>query len=328
MINAQYINGVIKRCHLNNIFNHSSIHSNSSSKCMTNAIYSKSINHRYFCSTTTTTAGVKVTNTNLIDTQEEIHCTDPACSTIFRVPSKLRGKYGYCPACSNKTYFKKHSSNYKLLLTKKREQYQNELNDQMKLKNTIDLDKNPPKGLNVLLEDCRSLPNVGSIFRTSDGAGFSHIYLTGITGTPPKPEISKTALGAEDMVPWSFTYDSLDCIKQLKSKNVLIIGIEQTPTSCSIFNSIEKIKQLVEQQEREQRPICVVMGNEVAGLADNIIKECDLICELPMNGHKRSLNVSIAFGIVSYILSFHFPKLVLDKSLTRPTHVSTQLFEE
>eukprot|EP01132_Coremiostelium_polycephalum_P002183 gene2183-2686_t len=220
-------------------------------------------------------------------------------------------------------------SNYRKRLYKLREQYREQLNEETKSMKQLDLDKCPPKGLNVMLEDCRSLQNVGNVFRTCDGAGFSHIYLTGITGTPPKVEISKTALGSEEVVDWSYSINSLDCIKQLKQRNCKIIGIEQTENSKSLFNSLDQIKELInykdvnEEEEEEEEEIvggnnnnsiCFIMGNEITGISKEVLDECDLVCDLPMRGIKNSLNISVAFGIVAYISSNKFLNLVLDRS--------------
>ncbi|KAN0004676.1 hypothetical protein ACTFIU_001914 [Dictyostelium citrinum] len=266
---------------------------------------------------------IKDEEDDLVEENEDIECTSEKCGLIFKVPTKLRGKEGHCPKCSNLMLFKKHTSNYKRILKKRRERYMNTLNEEIKTIKSFDPIKNKPWGLSVILEDCRSLHNVGSVFRTSDGAGFNHIYLCGLTGHPPNDQISKSSLGSEDMVNWSFSNDTISVIKKLKELNVKIIGIEQTPNSVSLLNSLDKIKNLAlispslsESNNNNYdcfHPITIIMGNEVAGMSDEAIELCDLVCELPMMGNKRSLNVSITYGIVSYFLSHHFKSLVKNK---------------
>ncbi|KAM9971972.1 hypothetical protein ACTFIW_011962 [Dictyostelium discoideum] len=266
-----------------------------------------------------------------VDENQDMECTSEKCGLIFKIPNKLRGKEGYCPKCSNVMIFKKHASKYKKILKKRRELYSNTLHQETKTIKSFDPIKNKPFGLSVLLEDCRSLHNVGSVFRTSDGAGFNHIYLCGLTGHPPNDQISKLSLGSEDMVNWSVSNDSISVIKKLKELNVKIIGIEQTPNSVSLLNSIDKIKNLAlissssssslennntnNNNEEEYHPIAIIMGNEIAGMSNEAIELCDLVCELPMMGNKKSLNVSITYGIVSYFLSHHFKSLVENKEL-------------
>lgn len=140
----------------------------------------------------------------------------------------------------------------------------------------------------VLLDNIRSLYNIGSILRTADGVGVDKIILTGITANPPRKEISKTALGAEDMVPWEYIEDPLEAIKKLKQEGFLIIALEQTPVSLD-YKTIEY-----------KFPLCLVVGNEVEGVDKNILDECDTVVQIPMGGEKESLNVSVAFGVAGY----------------------------
>jgi len=147
------------------------------------------------------------------------------------------------------------------------------------------------KDIYVLLNNIRSLHNVGSIFRTSDGAGVKKIFLCGQTGYPPREEISKTALGAEDCVPWEYYIDPLDCIKMLKKKGIRIVALEQTKKSVDY----RKLK--------PKYPLCLIVGHEIDGVSDKILKLCDSIIEIPMKGKKQSLNVSVAFGIAVYELA-------------------------
>ncbi|EGG17633.1 hypothetical protein DFA_08629 [Cavenderia fasciculata] len=270
------------------------------------------------------------TTTTTIEDELITQCIDVKCAIHFKVPSKLSGKEGHCPQCGSKQPFKKHTSNYRRLLAKKHKEYSEQLVEITKTSNTLDLvfsnnlsyyPLDEPYGLGVLLVDCRSLANIGSVFRTSDGAGFNHVYLCGITGTPPRNEILKTSLGAEEFVNWSYCHESLHCIKELKRKGVKIIAIEQSDKSIPLLESLDylyentKINNNQSEQQQQHSPICVVFGNEIVGLSEEIIKECDFICDLPMKGQKRSLNISVAFGITSYVLSEKFKNIIVDNHL-------------
>ena len=140
----------------------------------------------------------------------------------------------------------------------------------------------------ALVENIRSMHNVGSIFRSSDGALLEKLFLTGYTAKPPRKEIDKTALGATDSVPWDFQKDPLPLIDKFKNDKVQIVVVEHTSASVSYTEA------------DYQFPLCLVMGNEVDGVSQEIVKQADLAIELPMLGLKQSLNVSVAFGIVLY----------------------------
>jgi 23S rRNA (guanosine2251-2'-O)-methyltransferase len=143
----------------------------------------------------------------------------------------------------------------------------------------------------ILLDNIRSLLNVGAVFRTADGAGFSLVYLTGITPTPPRKEISKTALGAENFVPWEYYQDPLEILDSLKAQWVRIVVLEQDPSGYSI-----------DDYKNDGRDICLVVGNEVGWVQADIISLANDIIELPMLGKKQSLNVAVAAGICMYTL--------------------------
>lgn len=147
------------------------------------------------------------------------------------------------------------------------------------------------KDVYVLLNNIRSLHNVGAIFRTSDGAGVKKIFLCGQTGFPPRPDITKTAIGAEEVVPWEYYIEARDCITRLKKDGVRLVALEQTEKSTDY----RKLK--------AEGPICLVLGNEIDGVEHTIIRECDAAIEIPMQGEKQSLNVSVAFGIAIYQLA-------------------------
>ena len=149
--------------------------------------------------------------------------------------------------------------------------------------------------LSVLVEDVRSLWNVGSIFRTADGAGFDRIYLSGISGSPPRKEIEKVSLGAENTVNWLYERNPLAVIEDLKSEGVEIVGLEVSDNSRLLTEALAEKSLSV--------PLCLVLGNEVSGLSPQVLSSCSSVCHLPMRGFKESLNVAVAFGIAAYALA-------------------------
>jgi tRNA G18 (ribose-2'-O)-methylase SpoU len=150
----------------------------------------------------------------------------------------------------------------------------------------------------VVVEDVRSLWNVGSIFRTADGAGCSLLVLCGITGCPPRKEIAKTSLGAEDSVSWLYASSVTDVVASLKKHGFLVVGLEVTTGIQGVPDSVDLKDAIAGNKIRV--PLCLVVGNEVTGLSVEALSDCDVICHLPMRGIKESLNVAVAFGIAAY----------------------------
>lgn len=144
----------------------------------------------------------------------------------------------------------------------------------------------------VILDDIRSLHNIGSVFRTSDAFLLEKIYLCGITATPPNKEIHKTALGATDTVTWEYAKDVLEVIQKLKDENVKIFSVEQTENSI-MLNDFQ-----VETNER----YALIFGNEVKGVSQEAINLSDGVIEIPQLGSKHSLNISVSAGIVIWDL--------------------------
>ncbi|MDM1549953.1 RNA methyltransferase [Empedobacter falsenii] len=140
----------------------------------------------------------------------------------------------------------------------------------------------------VVLDNVRSMHNVGAVFRTSDAFLIDKIYLCGITATPPHKEIHKTAIGAENSVDWEYVKDSNELVEKLKEDGYQIVTIEQTEGSV-LLNEFE-----VDQS----RKYAIVMGNEVDGVQQSIIDQCDTCIEIPQSGTKHSLNVSVCTGII------------------------------
>lgn len=142
--------------------------------------------------------------------------------------------------------------------------------------------------VSILLDNVRSLHNVGSAFRTGDAFRIEKIYLTGITGQPPHREIQKTALGATESVTWEYVKDESEVIKRLKKDGYIIVAIEQTTESIPLQNY----------KPQTDKKYCLVFGNEVNGVSESIIEEADLAVEIPQSGTKHSINVSVCVGIV------------------------------
>ncbi|TSC84509.1 MAG: tRNA/rRNA methyltransferase SpoU [Parcubacteria group bacterium Gr01-1014_17] len=146
----------------------------------------------------------------------------------------------------------------------------------------------------LILHNIRSNHNVGSIFRTADAAGVTKIFLTGYTPAPldrfgrVNKEIAKTALGAEKTVAWERVKKVQELFAHLKKEKVFLVAVEQSPHSIN-YKKIPRKKN-----------IALIFGNEVRGLSQSILKQCDCIAEIPMRGTKESLNVSVSVGIVLF----------------------------
>ena len=146
----------------------------------------------------------------------------------------------------------------------------------------------------VVLNNIRSLHNVGTIFRTADGAGVQKIWLCGITGYPPQGGITKTALGAENHVPWEYGEDILAVVRKLKAEGYQLVLLEQMKGSVS--HDLFKPK----------FPVCLVVGNEIQGVNESLGSVAYASIEIEMHGIKNSLNVAVAFGVSVYQLSTQF----------------------
>ncbi|MGH7595977.1 MAG: RNA methyltransferase [bacterium] len=140
----------------------------------------------------------------------------------------------------------------------------------------------------AVLDNIRSLHNVGSIFRTADAAGVGKLYLCGMTGTPPRQEIRKAALGAEETVPWEYFKQTGKALAQLKQAGYFLLALENISTSIDY------------RRAAYQFPLALVVGHEYNGITPEILAQCDGAISLPMRGLKVSLNVAVAFGVASY----------------------------
>ena len=143
----------------------------------------------------------------------------------------------------------------------------------------------------VVLDNVRSLHNVGSVFRTSDAFLVQAVYLCGITATPPHAEIHKTALGAENTVDWKYFEKTIDAIRELKQEGFHIAAVEQAENSI-----------LLDDFRIKETPFAIVLGNEVKGVDQDVMNLCDSCIEIPQFGTKHSLNVSVTSGILIWEL--------------------------
>ncbi len=201
-------------------------------------------------------------------------CPSEQCAAVFDVSSKSLGRNINCPACGMAMTARPLGIDAKLNAQQRRTSGQAGL-------------PIPRLPLTVLVDNVRSLWNVGSIFRTADACGVRELILSGITGYPPRVQIAKTALGAERAVAWRYRADSSSALEELKAAGYTPVAVEAT---------------------RQARPfdqltwpasVCLVVGSEVAGISPRVLEACRHHVSIPMRGVKDSLNVAVAFGIVA-----------------------------
>jgi tRNA G18 (ribose-2'-O)-methylase SpoU len=149
------------------------------------------------------------------------------------------------------------------------------------------LPNRPSLQLETLLDNVRSAWNVGAIFRTADGLGVQKLHLCGITPTPENPSVRKTALGADETIPWTYARNALLTAEKLKAEGCRLWALEQDPRAVS----------LTETWEPTAQPLALIVGNEVTGVDPDLLDLCERIIYIPMQGQKRSLNVEVAFGV-------------------------------
>jgi tRNA G18 (ribose-2'-O)-methylase SpoU len=183
-----------------------------------------------------------------------------------------------CPKCGNKTTLVRSPYNA----------------HEVEIKRTV------AKGPEVvaLLDNIRSVFNVGNMLRTADGAGIRHMHLCGITPTPGNLKLAKTALGAERAVAWTHHYDGLAAAISLKKRGMRLWALEGGPRSESLFEAADY---------PHGSRIVVVVGSEVSGIDPDILDQCERVLCLPMQGSKTTLNVAVAFGVAVYFLRFVLP---------------------
>ena len=207
----------------------------------------------------------------------EIHeCTNDQCGLRFPLDSRVYAGL-FCPRCGSPT---------KVVDQVNEQVFSRSIKEPSKIK------------LLGLLDNIRSELNVGAIFRTANGAGLSHLYLCGITPTPStNNRITKTALGAEETVPWSYHPNALTLANQLKRSGALLIALESTSKSLSLID--------FPVSSSFHRPVVLIVGGELAGVDPGLLDLCEDVLFIPMYGSKGSLNASVAFGIAAYWLISH-----------------------
>lgn len=155
------------------------------------------------------------------------------------------------------------------------------------------LDRHAPRGMQKLiavLHDVRSMHNVGAAFRNADAFGINKLILSGFTPQPPRAEITKTAIGAEEHVDWNSPKNIFEELEALKNEGYILLGVEQTDRS----------KLLTEYHPPDDKKVCLIFGNEVTGLDEGILPIIDEFVEIPQYGNKHSLNVSVTVGVTFY----------------------------
>lgn len=207
-----------------------------------------------------------------------VRCPSPQCGELFVAEEKRLGRNMYCPACG-------------MRLTARPARIEERLEQRQRRTPGAagaPLERLP---LAVLLDNVRSLWNVGAIFRTADGCGIGRLLLAGITGCPPRPEIAKTALGAEEAVAWDYRADPLAALRELVAEGFEPVALERSPRSLPLERMVWP------------RRTCLIVGNEVAGVSPAVLEACPRHVHVPMYGVKHSLNVAVAFGVAAFAMS-------------------------
>jgi 23S rRNA (guanosine2251-2'-O)-methyltransferase len=145
------------------------------------------------------------------------------------------------------------------------------------------------KSFILWLHDIRSLHNTGAAFRCADAFGIKELWLSGFTPAPPRPEITKTAIGAEEHVEWKKVENEMEAIQTLRKNGYTILGLEQTDNSIMLHD-----------YKISHNPVCLIVGNEVTGIHKTLLPQLDAAIEIPQFGMKHSLNVSVAAGVALY----------------------------
>ncbi len=205
----------------------------------------------------------------------EVHqCTNPVCGLRIPIDPEVN-KGAYCPRCGAS-------------MSHVVEPYRHQ---------GISSERQGKFKLEILLDNIRSAYNVGAVFRTADGAGAKHLYLCGITPNPRNnPSVGKTALGAEDQIPWSYHPNAYWLAQELREKGYRLLGLECTEEAVTIHQ--------FRLEEKGEQPIVLIIGNEQAGVDPGLIALCENVLAIPMVGRKASLNVEVALGIAVYWLAF------------------------
>jgi tRNA G18 (ribose-2'-O)-methylase SpoU len=207
-----------------------------------------------------------------------IRCPSERCSQVIEILPEWLGRNMYCPYCGARMTAKPLEVEQRLL----------ERQESAGKGTGAAVERLP---LVALVDNVRSLWNVGSIFRSADACGVRELVLTGISGCPPRPEITKTALGAEEAVAWRYRADPSDALARLLEEGYEPVALETSRRAVPL------------ERVRWPERICLVVGNEVAGVSQPVLEACERHVHIPMCGVKNSLNVAVAFGIAAFAAS-------------------------
>jgi tRNA G18 (ribose-2'-O)-methylase SpoU len=217
-----------------------------------------------------------------------VRCPSPGCGATFEIPTERMGRNVYCLSCGKR-------------MTARPVEVDRQLAEGPQHLVGSDGAACKRLPLRIIVDNVRSLWNVGSIFRTADACGVERLALTGITGRPPRAEISKTALGAEQTVPWSYFSDTGAALEEMCRDGFTAVALEATSAAISLDR--------FEWPER----VCLLLGNEVAGVAAPLLEGCSRHVFIPMRGEKESLNVAVACGIAAHAAASSIEKHLLSK---------------
>ena len=204
-----------------------------------------------------------------------VRCPVAGCAEIFEVRSERLGRNICCPVCG-------------VRMTARPVGVEAQLERQQERVHGVAGSPVERLPLAVLVDNVRSLWNVGSIFRTADACGVKQLVLSGITGCPPRPQISKTALGAEEAVPWYYRADPREALEELVHLGYTAVAVETSPRAIPVDELSWPAR------------VALIIGNEVAGVTPQVLDACPVHVSIPMRGVKDSLNVAVAFGIAAH----------------------------
>lgn len=204
-----------------------------------------------------------------------LQCSDEKCRFRFPAPA-VEAKAVFCPRCRSAV---------------------RQVGEALRENPGVSAPPRDGRVLGGLLDNIRSIHNVGSMFRSADGAGAAQLFLSGITATPQHPRLAKAALGAHETIPWAYYPSGIDAAVALREAGYQLWALERLPTAAAPSPSLAL--------DPEQLPkVALVVGNEKAGVDPGILALCDAVLGLPMAGRKTSLNAAVAFGIALYWLRY------------------------
>jgi 23S rRNA (guanosine2251-2'-O)-methyltransferase len=219
----------------------------------------------------------------MTDKAETVLCSCLECHHAFPVASALSGHFGDCPGCGDLIVYRPQRAQQMILQRAGRQPSGAGFPDRPKI-----------WPIAAILDDIRSRWNVGSMFRTADGAGLQDMVLCGISPVPGEQDLSRSALGAEHTVPWRYRPDVLSACREAAAQGFHILVLERTPRALPLF------------EYTPPGPVALVIGNEVHGVHPRLLEISNTTLSIPMYGLKESLNAAVAFGIAVYHLVHAF----------------------